>query len=108
MYKRQINTIPTIWIRDNFRTGIGISTGESIVGNIGSSQHLDYTAIGDEVNIASRLQGLAQGGQILVTRSVYDAVSSMEDTRFSFKEFGTLQVKGKKNLVEIFDVIYDD
>jgi len=106
--QRCINTIPTTWISENFRTGIGISTGESVVGNIGSSQHLDYTAIGDEVNIASRLQGLAKGGQILVTRSVYDAVSSMEDICFSFKEFGTIQVKGKKKPVEIFDVIYDD
>lgn len=106
--QRCLNSMPAVWIRENFRTGIGISTGESVVGNIGSSKHLDYTAIGDEVNIASRLQSMAQGGQILVTRSVYDAVSAMSDTCFSFREFGALQVKGKKNPVEIFDVIYDD
>lgn len=103
--QRCLNSIPTVWIRENFRTGIGISTGESVVGNIGSSQHLDYTAIGDEVNIAARLQAMAQGGQILVTRCVYDAVNSLEDTRFSLREFGTLQVKGKKRPVEIFEVI---
>jgi adenylate cyclase len=106
--QRCLNNTPSPWIQENFRTGIGISSGESIVGNIGSSQHMDYTAIGDEVNIASRLQGLAQGGQILVTRSVYDAVKLVGETTFSFKEFGTLQVKGKKNMVEIFEVLYGE
>ncbi|MDD5287264.1 MAG: adenylate/guanylate cyclase domain-containing protein [Desulfuromonadaceae bacterium] len=106
--QRCLNTIPAPWIRVNFGTGIGISSGEAVVGNIGSSQHMDYTAIGDEVNIASRLQGLARSGQILVTRSVYDAVAPMKTESFSFMEFGTLQVKGKRNTVEIFEVIYAD
>ena len=102
--QKRIKNLPIDWIRDNFITGIGISSGEVIVGNIGSPQHMDYTAIGDEMNIAARLQGLAKGGQILVTRSVYEAAQS----RFQFKEFGTLPVKGKKNLVEVFEVIYTD
>jgi len=100
--QKRIREIPITWIRENFITGIGISSGDVIVGNIGSPQHMDYTAIGDEMNIASRLQGLAQGGQILVTRSVYEATQA----NFQFREFGTLPVKGKKNLVEIFEVIY--
>jgi adenylate cyclase len=101
--QQRIKNLPIEWIRDNFVTGIGISSGDVIVGNIGSPQHMDYTAIGDEMNIASRLQGLAQGGQILVTRSVYDATKDA----FEFKEFGTITVKGKKNLVEVFEVIYE-
>ena len=101
--QQRIKNMPIEWIRENFVTGIGISSGDVIVGNIGSPQHMDYTAIGDEMNIASRLQGLAQGGQILVTRSVYEATQSA----FEFREFGTLPVKGKKNLVEIFEVIYE-
>jgi adenylate cyclase len=102
--QKRIKNLPIDWIRENFITGIGISSGDVIVGNIGSPQHMDYTAIGDEMNIASRLQGLAKGGQILVTRSVYEATQS----DFEFREFGTLPVKGKKNLVEIFEVIYED
>jgi adenylate cyclase len=102
--QQRIKNLPIDWIRENFITGIGISSGDVIVGNIGSPQHMDYTAIGDEMNIASRLQGLAQGGQILVTRSVYEATQSA----FKFREFGTLPVKGKKNLVEIFEVIYEE
>ncbi len=100
--QKRIKELPIDWIRENFITGIGISSGDVIVGNIGSPQHMDYTAIGDEMNIASRLQGLAQGGQILVTRGVYDATKAS----FQFREFGTLPIKGKKNLVEIFEVIY--
>ena len=102
--QKRIKNLPIDWIRENFITGIGISSGDVIVGNIGSPQHMDYTAIGDEMNIASRLQGLAKGGQILVTRSVYEATKS----NFEFREFGTLPVKGKKKLVEVFEVIYED
>ena len=102
--QKRIKNLPIDWIRENFITGIGISSGDVIVGNIGSPQHMDYTAIGDEMNIASRLQGLAKGGQILVTRSVYEATQS----DFEFREFGTLPVKGKKKLVEVFEVIYED
>lgn len=102
--QKRIKNMPIDWIRDNFITGIGISSGDVIVGNIGSPQHMDYTAIGDEMNIASRLQGLAKGGQILVTRSVYEATQ----TNFQFREFGTLPVKGKKKLVEVFEVMYED
>ncbi|PZV16886.1 MAG: guanylate cyclase [Pseudanabaena sp.] len=101
--QKRIKNLHVDWIRENFITGIGISSGDVIVGNIGSPQHMDYTAIGDEMNIASRLQGLAKGGQILVTRNVYEATQS----NFEFREFGTLPVKGKKNLVEIFEVIYE-
>ncbi len=100
--QERIATIPMPWVRDNFATGIGITSGDVVVGNIGSPQHMDYTAIGDEVNIASRLQSIAQGGQILVSRSVYDVTEHI----FKFKQFGTVPVKGRKKAVEIFEVLY--
>ncbi|OLP18155.1 guanylate cyclase [Leptolyngbya sp. 'hensonii'] len=100
--QKRIQEVPTTWIRENFRTGIGISSGPVVVGNIGSPQHMDYTAIGDEMNIASRLQSIAEGGQILVSRSVYDATRHL----FSFKECGDLTVKGKRKTVEVFEVLY--
>ena len=100
--QKRIKTMPEAWIRRNFPTGIGISSGKVVVGNIGSPKHMDYTAIGDEVNIASRLQSLAQGGQILVSRSIYDVTKD----NFDFKDFGIVKVKGKKNAVEVFEVLY--
>ncbi|NJK34164.1 MAG: GAF domain-containing protein [Oscillatoriales cyanobacterium SM2_2_1] len=100
--QRCLAKIPVPWIQQHFLTGIGISTGEVVVGNIGSPQHMDYTAIGDEVNVAARLQGLAKGGQILVSRSVYDAARS----NYTFRPYGDIVVKGRKNPVEIYEVIY--
>lgn len=100
--QQRIRIIPNAWIQANFNTGIGISSGRVIVGNVGSPQHMDYTAIGDDVNVASRLQSLALGGQILVSRSIYDATKDY----FQFKEMGEMNLKGKKNAIEIFEVIY--
>lgn len=100
--QERLQKIPNDWIRDNFQTGIGISSGEVVVGNIGSPHHVDYTAIGDQVNVASRLQSLAKGGQILVGRSIYDATRH----HFDFREIGIVKVKGKKNKIEVFEVLY--
>jgi len=100
--QKRIESIPVPWIRENFLTGIGIASGTVVVGNIGSPRHMDYTAIGDEVNTASRLQSLAKGGQILVTRNVRDVTES----QFEFKSSGKVKVKGKKQKVEIFEVLY--
>jgi class 3 adenylate cyclase len=98
----RIRQIPIPWIRENFKTGIGITSGRVVVGNIGSPRHMDYTAIGDEVNLASRLQAIAKGGQILTSRSVYDATKHL----YTYREFGNLLVKGKRNTVQVFEVLY--
>lgn len=100
--QNRIKAIPVPWIRQNFITGIGISCGEVVVGNVGSPQHMDYTAIGDKVNIASRLQSIAKGEQILVNRRIYEETQNL----FDFKEVGFVQVKGKKKPIEVFEVIY--
>ncbi|MBM4054619.1 MAG: GAF domain-containing protein [Planctomycetes bacterium] len=97
-----IKSVGSRWIRDNFVTGIGITAGEVVVGNIGSPRHMDYTAIGDEVNIADRLQSLAKGGQILVERNVYHATKDV----FKYEHFGKITIKGKEKPIEIFSVIY--
>ncbi len=100
--QKRINSTPDSWIREHFNTGIGINSGEVVVGNIGSPQHMDYTAIGDEVNIASRLQAIAKGGQILVSRNVFDTTKEF----FKFNSMGKVKVKGKKRSIEPFEVLY--
>jgi class 3 adenylate cyclase len=97
-----LKTMPVSWIRENFNTGIGINSGVVVVGNIGSPQRMDYTAVGDDVIVTDRLQSIAKGGQILTTRNVYDTT---KDT-FEFKSFGSINVKGKKKPVEVFEVVY--
>lgn len=54
--------------------GIGVNTGEAVVGNIGTSTILNYTAIGDAVNIAKRLEERASGGQVLISADTYEQV----------------------------------
>lgn len=100
--QKRIQDIPISWVRERFNTGIGISSGKVVVGNIGSPHHMDYTAIGDEVNTASRLQSLAKGGQILVSRSIYEATQHS----FSFKEYGLINIKGKRKAIEVFEVLH--
>lgn len=100
--QRCLRNFENAWIRENFVTGIGITSGEVVVGNIGSPHHLDYTAIGDEVNLASRLQSIAKGGQILVSRTVYEATKHAH----IYRNFGSLHVKGRQKSVDVFQAVY--
>jgi adenylate cyclase len=100
--QKHLRSTPNSWIRDHFNTGIGINSGDVVVGNIGSPRHMDYTAIGDEVNVASRIQSIAKGGQILVSRNIYNSTTDC----FQFRSIGSLRVKGKKRSIEIFEVLY--
>ena len=69
---------------------IGINTGMVVVGRIGSDLHMEYTAIGDTINLASRLQSLARPGSVLVSGSTYKAVSGFFETL----ELGELEIRG--------------
>lgn len=84
--------------------GIGINSGTAIVGNIGCMGRFDYTAIGDTVNTASRLESKALPGQILISETVYAEVES----RVSVNRVGALSLKGKAKAVETYQIITID
>ncbi|MBV9737053.1 MAG: adenylate/guanylate cyclase domain-containing protein [Candidatus Eremiobacteraeota bacterium] len=83
-----------------FTVGMGLNTGEVIMGNLGSSSRLNYTVIGDSVNTASRLYSVALGGQIIISESTYDEVKDTVEA----VELEPVSVKGKSLPLRIFNV----
>ena len=80
--------------------GIGINTGYMTVGNIGSDIHKDYTVIGNQVNVASRLESLAKAGQVLISQRTYSRVKHLVEV----EEVGKIQVQGIRDLVVTYNV----
>ena len=79
---------------------IGVTTGEAMVGNVGTSELFNYTAIGDTVNLAQRLEVTAQPGQILIDQATYAIVAD----RVLAHLLKPVQVKGRSQLVAIYDL----
>jgi adenylate cyclase len=83
------------------KIGIGINSGMVVAGNLGSQVKMEYTVIGDTVNVASRLNSLAGGGEIIISKSIYDTVCDI----ITAKHLPPQQVKGKAGLIEAFQVL---
>ncbi|MCD1259087.1 adenylate/guanylate cyclase domain-containing protein [Paenibacillus athensensis] len=82
--------------------GLGINSGPAVVGNIGSEDlRLDYTAIGDTVNLSARLESNAKPGQILISENTYARVKDL----FDIEPVGEIKVKGKEKPVMVYEVI---
>lgn len=87
---------PAYRLKINF----GIHTGVAVVGNVGTTELMDYTAVGDTVNVAARLQGLADNGQILISDVVFKDVEDIVFGRLR----GPLAVKGRQNAVTVYEI----
>jgi adenylate cyclase len=81
--------------------GVGIHYGEAVLGWIGTEKRLEYTAIGDSVNTAKRIQENSAKGQILISKEAYDRVKKQVQA----KPYAPLQVKGKSDPLEVYEVV---
>jgi class 3 adenylate cyclase/PAS domain-containing protein len=86
---------------ENLKVGIGMHTGHLVAGNLGSASRMDYTIIGDTVNIAARLEGVAEAGEIIITQSTRDKLGDL----FLLEKRPAVKVKGKANAIPIYNVI---
>jgi len=93
--------VTAVPLRLRLKFGIGSACGEAVVGNIGTAQLMNYTAIGHSVNLARRLQEAAKGGQILIDETTYEAVQQHVKT----KSLGNFEVKGFSGPVPVYEVI---
>lgn len=84
--------------------GCGIHTGEAIVGNFGSNERFDYTALGDTVNISSRLEGLTKYYKvpIIISESTYNSVKNKKN--LAFRKLDAVKVKGKEKPLVIYEL----
>jgi len=85
------------------QVGIGVNSGAMVAGNLGSQRKMEYTVIGDNVNVASRLTSRAKAGEILISRQTYELIKNKNSLKIEKRRIAL--VKGRKMKIAIFNVL---
>ncbi len=100
--QQSINELGKIWgDLPNIEFGIGVNTGSAVAGNMGSLDRLEYSVIGDSVNIASRLADMADGGKVWVGSDTYDLIKE----HVTSKPLEPLSLKGKQTPYQAYEIL---
>jgi class 3 adenylate cyclase len=100
-YCKELNTARLASGEKVITIGIGLNNGEVVMGNMGSEDHMDYTVIGDNINIAARMCGIAQPGMVLASKAIAEAIGDQA----LMKDQHPVMVKGKDQPIGIAEVV---
>ena len=108
---KALNTLNARWAKEGkpaFLIGVGVSTGDVVVGNMGSKRRFNYSIIGDEVNFSARIEGLTKqyGVACLIGEKTYQAIKDVE--HLTTRELDDVMVKGKKEPRRIYQLVTDE
>lgn len=101
--QEKILEMSAAWAKEGkkqFTVGMGVNTGDVVMGNLGSSNRMNYTVIGDNVNVAARLYNVAKGGEIIISETTYAECKDLVEV----DELEPVSVKGKVKPIAIYNV----